>query len=110
MILNLQSLVKRGSLFFFFMSLFSAFFYGVGVRQDFMDSTQIMLLRISALLGLILGMLAMSGMALNIWSLIRGGDPRFFPGITAYLAAVLFGILTAAAAILILVLAGGNLG
>jgi hypothetical protein len=110
MILNLQSLVKRGSLFFFFMSLFSIFFYGIGIRQEFMDSTQLMLLRISALLGLILGMLALCGIALNTWSLLRGRNLRFSPGIAVYLAALLFGILIAVAAILIMVLAGGNRG
>jgi hypothetical protein len=107
---NLQSLVKGGGLFFFFMSLFSVFLYGVGVRQEFMDSTQVMLLRICGLSALILGVLSLYGMALDIWFLIRTRALRFLAGIAAYCFAAFFGILLAGAAAFILVLAGGNLG
>jgi hypothetical protein len=109
MLPNPQSLVKGGGLFFFFMSLFSVFLYGVGVRQRFMDTTQIMLLRISALSALILGILSMYGIVLDIWFLIRTRGLRFLFGIMVYFVAAVFGILIAAVAIFILVLAGGNL-
>jgi hypothetical protein len=110
MLPNPQSLVKGGSLFFFFMCLFSVFLYGVGVRQRFMDSTQIMLLRISALSALVLGVLSIYGIVLDTWFLIRGKAFRYLPGIAAYGIAAVFGILIAATAIFILVLAGGNRG
>jgi hypothetical protein len=110
MLSNLQSLVKGGGLFFFFMSLFSVFLYGVGVRQRFMDTTQVMLLRISALFALVLGVLSMYGIVLDIWFLIRTRGLRFLLGIAAYCIAAIFGILIALAAIFILVFAGGNLG
>jgi succinate dehydrogenase hydrophobic anchor subunit len=110
MLSNLQSLVKRGGLFFFFMSLFSVFLYYVGVRQRFMDPAQIMLLRISALSGLVLGVLSVYGIILDVCLLARGRGLRFLPGIALYFIAAVFGILTAVAAIFILVLAGGNRG
>jgi uncharacterized phage infection (PIP) family protein YhgE len=110
MLPNPQSSVKGGSLFFFFMSLFSAFLYGAGIRQRFMDATQLMLLHISALSGLILGVVSIYGIVLDIWFLIRGRGLRYIPGIAAYFLAAVFGILTAAAAIFILVLSGGNRG
>ncbi|MDR0388191.1 MAG: hypothetical protein LBH57_09175 [Treponema sp.] len=91
------------------MSLFSAFLYGVGVRQRFMDATQIMLLRISALSALILGVLSIYGIALDIWLMIRGRSLRYLPGVAAYFLAAVAGILTAGAAVFILVLSGGNL-
>jgi hypothetical protein len=109
MLPNPQSLVKGGGLFFFFISLFSVFLYGVGVRQQFMDATQIMLLRISALSALVLGILSIYGILLNIWLLIHTKGIRFLLRITIYFAAAFFGILIAVAAIFILVLAGGNL-
>jgi hypothetical protein len=110
MLPNPQSPVKGGSLFFFFMSFFSAFLYGIGVRQQFMDSTQLMLLRISALSGLVLAVLAVYGMVLDTWFLIRGREFRFLAGVAAYLMAAFFGILIAAGTIFIMVLAGGNRG
>ncbi|MDR2742002.1 MAG: hypothetical protein LBB98_07575 [Treponema sp.] len=110
MLPNPQSPVKGGSLFFFFMSLFSVFLYAVGVRQAFMDATQLMLLRITALSGLILGVVSVYGIILDTWFLIRGKGLRYIPGLAAYCLAAVFGVLTAGAAIFILVLAGGNRG
>ncbi|MDR0377251.1 MAG: hypothetical protein LBH70_05605 [Spirochaetaceae bacterium] len=110
MIPNPQSLVKGGGLFFFFMSLFSIFLYGVGIRQRFMDSTQIMLLWITALSALVLGIVSLYGIVMDIWFLIWTRGPRFLLGAAAYFMGVVFGALTAGAAIFILVLAGGNRG
>jgi hypothetical protein len=110
MLPNPQLPVKGGSLFFFFMSLFSVFLYIAGARQRFMDATQLMLLRISALSGLTLGVLSMYGVILDIYLLIRGRGLRYIPGAALYFLAAAFGALTAGAAIFILVLAGGNRG
>jgi hypothetical protein len=105
-----QSLVKRGTFFFFFMSFFPAFLYEVGVGQEFMDTTQLMLLRLSSFSALILGILALYGIVLNIGLLIRARDPRLLAGIAAYFLAAAFGILTAAAAFLIIIFSGGTGG
>jgi len=101
-------MVKGGSLFFFFMSLFSAFLYGVGVYQGFMDPTQLMLLRISVFSGLVLGILSLYGVVMGIWFLLRGRGLRHLAGIALYLVAGIFGVLTAVAAIFIITLAGGT--
>jgi hypothetical protein len=108
MITHPQSLVKGGAFFFFFMSFFSAFFYGVGVRQGFTDPTQLMLLRVTSFCGLVLGIAALYGVVLNLWLLTRGRDPRLLAGIAVYALAAAFGILTAAAAVFIMILSGGT--
>jgi hypothetical protein len=105
-----QSLVKRGTFFFFFMSFFPAFLYWVGVGQEFMDPTQLMLLRVSAFSALILGILALYGIVLNIVVLVRARDLGLLAGIAAYFLAAAFGILTAAAAFLIMIFSGGKIG
>jgi hypothetical protein len=91
------------------MSLFSAFLYEVGVFQGFMDPTQLMLLRVSVLAGLVLGILSLYGIIMGVWRLvIRGGGLRLLAGIGIYLLAGLFGVLSALAAIFIITLAGGT--
>jgi hypothetical protein len=90
------------------MSLFSAFLYGVGVYQSFMDPTQLMLLRISVLSGLVLGILSLYNVIMAVWFLLRGRGLRHFAGIALHLLAGCFGVLTAVAAIFIILLAGGT--
>lgn len=75
-----------------------------------MDTTQLMLLLVSSFFGLILGILAVYGIILDLWLLIRGRGPRLLAGIAAYFLAAAFGIATAAAAFFIIVLSGGRRG
>jgi hypothetical protein len=60
-------LVKRGVSFFFLMDLLTVFLYAAGTAQEFTDPTQVLLLRLSVLFGLLLGCGAVYGITLNLY-------------------------------------------
>jgi hypothetical protein len=101
-------LVKRAVLFFFFLCALTAFLYGIGTAQEFMDRTQLLLLRLSLVFGLSLGAGSAYGILLNCWLVLHGRSGRFFAGAGMYLALGVFGALIATAAAFIIVAAGGN--
>jgi hypothetical protein len=101
-------LVKRAILFFFFLCALTVFIYGIGTAQEFMDRTQLMLLRLSVVFGLSLAVGSMYGIALNCWFVFHDRKYRFFTGAGIYLVLGLFGGAIATLAALIIVAAGGN--
>jgi hypothetical protein len=101
-------LVKRAILFFFFLCVLTAFLYGIGTAQEFMDRTQLMLLRLSVVLGLSLAVGSVYGIALNFWLALTDRKYRFFGGAGMYMLSGLFGAATATLAAFIIVAAGGN--
>jgi hypothetical protein len=60
-------LVKRGVSFFFLMDILTVFLYAAGTAQEFTDPTQVLLLRLSVLFGLLLGCGALYGIILNVY-------------------------------------------
>jgi hypothetical protein len=101
-------LVKRAILFFFLLCVVTAFLYGIGTAQEFMDSTQLMLLRLSVVLGLSLAVGSVYGIALNFWLAFNDRKYRFFTGAGIYILLGIFGALMATLAAFIIVAAGGN--
>jgi hypothetical protein len=101
-------LVKRAVLFLFALCLLCIFLYSVGTVQEFLDATQIALLRAASGLGLLLGIGAAYGIALDIGSASLLKDPRFFLGAGAYFFLSLIGLLIAGIASFILVTISGN--
>jgi len=101
-------LVKRTVLFFFFFSALTVFLYVIGTAQEFMDRTQLLLLRIAVILGLCLAMDSFYGVILNIWFLIHGRKFRFFGSSGIYLITGALGAVMAIAAAFIIVASGGN--
>jgi hypothetical protein len=100
-------LVRRAVLFFFFLCVVTAYLYCIGTAQEFMDRTQLLLLRVSLVLGLSLGISSLYGLALSIWLIIRGQKHRFLGG-AVYIVMGLFGAAIAALAAFIMAAAGGN--
>jgi hypothetical protein len=101
-------LVKRAVLFFFFLCALTAFLYGIGTAQEFMDRTQLMLLRLSVVFGLFLGVGSIYGIALNFWLGFHDRKARFFGEAGIYIVLGIFGAVVAILAAFIIVVAGGN--
>jgi hypothetical protein len=101
-------LVKRAVLFLFALCLLAIFLYSVGTVQEFLDATQIGLLRSTSGLGLLLAIGAAYGIALDVSAARILKTPRFLLGAGAYFVLSLFGILIAAIASFILVTISGN--
>jgi hypothetical protein len=101
-------LIKRAILFFFFLCALTAFLYGIGTAQEFMDRTQLLLLRLSIVFGLSLAAGSLYGIALNCWFVFHDRKRRFVAGAGLYLLLGLFGAAIATLAAFIIVAAGGN--
>lgn len=102
-------LVKRTVFFFFFASIFIILLYAVGTVQDFMENTQIILLRLLVITGLFLSIAAVYGSLLNVGFLFIKRQKQFFLGIIPYLLLIVFGVSVSAAASFLLVIIGGNI-
>ncbi|GHT87481.1 hypothetical protein FACS1894137_14840 [Spirochaetia bacterium] len=102
-------LVKRAALFFFFLCLLAVYLYGIGTAQEFMDRTQLLLLRLCVINGISVAVASAYGIILNLWFILHKRKYRF-PGGGAgmYIVLLLFGIAIAVLAAFIIVLAGGN--
>ncbi len=103
-------LVKRAVLFLFALCLLCIFLYGIGTLQEFLDSTQTALLRAASGLGLLLGIGAAYGIALDIGSAVAYKSSRFLFGAFFYFILSAIGLLVAALASFILVIISGNRG
>jgi hypothetical protein len=97
-------------LFFFTICTLTAFLYGIGIQQGFMDMTQFSLLRLSIIFGLFLGVGSCYGIALDVWQIAHGKKLRYLGGVGMYLLMCLLGFATATLAAFILVVAEGNGG
>jgi hypothetical protein len=101
-------LVKRAILFFFFLCILVVYLYSIGTAQEFMDRTQLLLLRLSIILGLSLAVGSIYGIILNVWFSFRYKKYRFFGGVGLYIVLGIFGAVIATLAVFIMVMAGGN--
>jgi hypothetical protein len=101
-------MVKRVVFFLAIVCSLTAFLYGIGNAQDFLDSTQLVLLRLSATLGILLTVSAVFGMGIDIYFCIRGRSLRFLWGAFAYCLIVGFGVFSAVFFNGVLVLVAGN--
>ncbi|MDR1597034.1 MAG: hypothetical protein LBR99_04945 [Treponema sp.] len=101
-------LVKRAVLFFFFLCVLVVYLYSIGTVQEFMDRTQLLLLRLSVIFGLSLGVGSIYGIILNVWVGFHNKKYRGLGGIGIYLVFGIFGAAIATLAAFIMVAAGGN--
>jgi hypothetical protein len=102
------TLFKGAALFFFGLCLFSLFLYAAGTRQGFTDAAQLLLLRLSRLLGLAL-------CVCSAWGVICCFFPKFGPRprralrIGAYLLLCAFGVVVNLLASFIIAASEGNI-
>jgi hypothetical protein len=101
-------LVRRAVLFFFFLCVLTVYLYGLGTAQQFMDETQLLLLRLSVVLGLSLAVGSLYGIILNGWLIVHKRKYRFLGSVGLYIALGIFGIAIVTLAAFIMVAAGGN--
>jgi hypothetical protein len=101
--------MKRIVFFLAIMSSLSMFLYGIGTAQDFLESTQMLLLRLAAALGLLLSIGSTCGFSLDLGYTFIERSPRFLLGAFAYIFAAALGISVTLFSHGILVLVAGNL-
>jgi hypothetical protein len=101
-------LLRAAILFFFGLCLFSLFLYAAGTRQGFTDETQMLLLGLSRVLGLILSICSVLGLVFCALLLIGGGRLRLVLRMGAYLLLCIFGMAVELAVSFILAVAGGT--
>jgi nitrate/nitrite transporter NarK len=101
-------LVKRTVFFFFILCFLTVFLYGIGTAQEFMDISQIFLLRMAVFLGFFQAVGSLYGLILDLWFVLHDRKYRFLTGAVLYGILGVLGILVAAAGTFIDVAAGGN--
>jgi hypothetical protein len=102
----------KGAVFFSFgFCLLSVFLYIAGTRQQFMDSTQLLLIHGAILSGILSALLSLYGIIADLACLIRRRPHHtaYIWGIAGYLFLGLTGGLIAVLGTLIAAAAGGNL-
>ncbi|MCL2094342.1 MAG: hypothetical protein FWH12_09160 [Treponema sp.] len=104
----LPILVNRTVIFFFLMCLFTLFLYLAGTSQGFIDSTQLSLLRVYAVLGIFLITGSICGIIIDLKRLIQQKRTRYLLGAGAYLFLSFFGIITLMMVMLIITVSMGN--
>jgi hypothetical protein len=106
----LPILVSRAVVFFLSMSVLTLFLYAAGTVQGFIDSTQIVLLRLYVILGISLSVFSFAGMILNLRRFFILKKPRYLFRAGGYLLLVVFGIVTVLLSLFIIAISGGNAG
>jgi hypothetical protein len=102
-------LVKRAVLFMFGSCALSLFLYAVGTAQEFLESTQLLLLRLSYLSALLLAIGAVYGLLLDLFFAYRLRRRTFLWGVLAYAGLASFAVLVVLLSGGILVAVVGNL-
>jgi hypothetical protein len=82
--------------------------YVVGTMQEFMESTQIILLRFLVIMSIFISIGALYGSLLDVVFLFIKRQKQFFFGIIPYFLMIIFGLSVAVIASFLLVLVGGN--
>jgi hypothetical protein len=94
--------------FFFMMGAITVLLYAAGTVQGFMDSTQLLLLRLAAAWGALLAAASGYGMVLDAVLFVRGRKLRSLGGFLVYLLLGVAGVAVMAAALFIITAAAGN--
>jgi len=103
-------LVSRTVFFFFLMCLITIFLYTVGTVQDFIDSTQLYLLKFYVILGIFLITFSICSIILGMKRFFEMKKSRYLFRVSGYLFFVIFGMVTVLIAIFIITITGGNIG
>ena len=90
------------------MCLLTLFLYLVGSVQGFIDSTQILLLRLYSILGIFLVITSASGVILDLWRFIRTKRIRYLFRAGGYVFLVVFGVFTVIVVMAIIAIAVGD--
>jgi hypothetical protein len=98
------------TVFILLMTIITAFLYAIGTVQGFMDSTQLLLLRLSVIWGALLAAASFYGLVLDIILFVRVGKLRSLGGASVYLLLGITGLAVLTIALSIITMAAGNVG
>ncbi|MDR0496979.1 MAG: hypothetical protein LBH42_05135 [Treponema sp.] len=101
-------LVNRTVILFFIICLLTLFLYAIGTIQDFIDSTQLFLLKLYETFGIFLFVTSLFGMVLDLGRLIKMKKIRYLLRSGGYLLLVIFSVVTVLAVMTIITLSGGS--
>jgi hypothetical protein len=101
-------LIKRAVFFFLALCFLTLFLYAIGTGHEFMDTTQLLLLRLSMITGFFLAAASIYGFFLQLWLVFHEKNDRLLRGAGMYLGLSLAGIAVALFAVFIIVFAKGN--
>ena len=90
----LPILINRSVIFFFVMCLVTLFVYFAGTFQQFIDSTQLALLRTYTVLGIFLVFTSAAGVLLDLVRLLKTKKLRYLSRAGGYLFLVIFSVIT----------------
>jgi hypothetical protein len=101
-------IVSRTVVFFFIMCLLTLFLYAAGTVQDFIDSTQLALLNLYSVLGIILTIASIFGVIMDLFRFIKAKKGRYLLRAGWYLLLAAFGAATVFAVSAIVAVSGGT--
>jgi hypothetical protein len=101
-------ITARVTVFFLLMGILTGFLYAIGTAQGFMDSTQLLLLRLTVWWGALLAVSSFYGLILKIIVFTRNKELRGLGGVPVYLVLGIIGIAGSCAALFIIIAAAGN--
>ena len=104
----LPILVNRTVIFFFLMCLLTLSLYFAGTIQEFIDTTQLALLRLYAFFGIFLSITSCSGMVIDFWRFIKTKRSRYILRAGAYVFLIVFGAATVLVVMAIITMSGGD--
>ena len=104
----LPLLVSRTVFFFLAASLFTLILYAVGTAREFVDSTQLSMLKLCSVSGIFLITASVYGAAFHLEKFIRTRKALCLLKTCGYLILAVFGAVIVASAMLIITISGGN--
>ena len=103
----LPILVSRTVIFFFLICLLTLFLYMAGTFQNFIDTTQLFLLRLYSVLGVLLSISSACGSVLDLGRFSKTKKSRYLFRAAGYLLLIVFGIVTTLAVTAIIAISEG---
>ena len=104
----LPILVNRAAIFFFLVCLLTMFLYAAGTVQGFIDSTQLFLLRLYTVLGILLTLSSTLGIILSFGRFFRVKKTRYLLRAGGYIFLAVFGVVTVLVVVFIVAVSRGN--
>lgn len=104
----LPILISRTTVFLFLMSLLTLFLYMAGTFQNFIDATQLFLLRLYSVLGVLLCISSICGSILDLNRFKKAKKSRYLFRAGGYILLVIYGLATSLAVIAIIAISEGS--
>jgi uncharacterized membrane protein SpoIIM required for sporulation len=101
-------LISRMVIFFFLMCLLTLFLYAAGTVQNFIDTTQLSLLRLYSIFGIFLAVSSGFGFALDLHRFVKTKKIRYLSRAGGYMLLLIFGATTVLTVISIIAVSSGN--